>query len=110
MRMDMRRIALFLFAALALSSALAGDEVKVHVGYMGQGVFSYGKKAYIYGALLDAIRQDHPAEHIDLVVVDMGTVVTQAAKAEVCQLRQSLQTQVKMRITVGDEKRELFCN
>jgi hypothetical protein len=106
----MRRIALTLLAALILTPAFAGDEVKVHVGYLGQGVFSYKKKAYVYDALVGAIQADHVGEHIDIITVDMGTVASQADKAKVCQLRQALLTQVKMHITVDDEKRELFCN
>ena len=106
----MRRIALLILSLAFLSPAFADSAVKEKLAYLGQGVFSFGDKAYVYGSLLDALRAAHPDEHIDLIVVDMGAVAGEADKAKVCQLRQALQTQVKMHLVVDGEKRELFCN
>lgn len=107
----MRRIVLLLLAALVLSPAYGdGKEVKEWVSYLGQGQFTFDKKPYGYKDLVAALQAAHPDEHIDMVVVDMGTVAGQGDKNLVCQLRQALQTQVKMKLTVDDGKRELFCN
>lgn len=109
----MRRIAsLLLAAAFILPPAVAQADkvIKAEVKYLGQGVFEFRKKAYVYSVLVDALKAAHPDQHIDVVFVDMGTVATQADKAQVCQLRQALLTRVVMALNVDGEERELFCN
>lgn len=106
----MRRIVPLILAAFLLPAAHASKDVEVQVKYLGQGVFQFGKKAYVYDALVDTLHTVYKDKPIDWMVVDMGTVVSQADKAKVCQLRQSLLTKVIMFITVDKDKRELFCN
>ncbi len=107
----MRRIAILISACLILSPAFAADgKVKEDVSYLGQGLFGFGKKIYAYDDLVAALHAAHPDESIDLISVDMGKTASQLDKSRVCQLRQALQTRVKLHLVVGDEKRELFCN
>jgi hypothetical protein len=106
----MRRIVPLILAAFLLSPAYASKDVEVQVKYLGQGVFQFGKKAYVYDALVDTLHTVYKDKPMDWVIVDMGATASQQDKAKVCQLRQSLLTKVIMFITVDKDKRELFCN
>jgi hypothetical protein len=98
-------------AALSLAPlpVLAQSMVIADVSYLGNGIYNFKSQAYGYDALVAAVQAAHPGEHIDVVRVDMGTVVNELDRIKVCQLRQSLQTRVKMYLTVDGKKHELFC-
>ena len=109
----MKRSALLMVAMLALGSVAAvraDDGTMVRVTYLGHGVFEFKGKGYSYDAFVAAAQAAHPGKTIDFVIVDMGVVVSQLDKSEVCQLRQSLQTRVEMQLTVDGNVNVLFCN
>lgn len=94
---------------MAPAAALA-DPVVVNITYVGHGQFKFKKQDYDYNALVSAVQAVYAYKHFDFVSVDMGTVASQLDKAQVCPLRQSLQTQLVMFITVEGEKRIILCN
>jgi hypothetical protein len=104
--------AMLMAAALSLApvAATLADPVVVELTYLGHGQFSFQKKQYDYDALVSAVQAVYLYKHFDGVSVDMGTAASQMDKGQVCPLRQSLQTQVQMFITVDGEKRTFFCN
>ena len=98
-------------ALLALAPAVASaDPVVVELTYLGHDHFEFKQHEYRYDNLVSAVQAVYVYKHFDSVSVDMGTVVSQLDRAQVCSLRQSLHTQVTMFITVDKEKRTLFCN
>jgi hypothetical protein len=94
---------------LAPIAATADSTVIAEVTYLGNGAYQIKNKPYGYDALVAKLQATHAGEHIDVVVVNMGTVTSELEKQRVCQLRQSLQTRVKMELTVDGDKHELFC-
>ena len=108
----MRFAVMWMVALLCLApvSAALADPVVVEVTYLGHGQFKFKKHDYDYNGLVSAVQAVYFYKHFDMVSVDMGSVASELDKANVCPLRQGLQTQVQMFITVDGEKQTLFCN
>ncbi len=109
------RNAVMLFAGLLIAlPALAADppaSVVAKVAYLGQGQFTFKRKAYDYDGLVAALKDKYAGRQIAELSVDMGTVIVEQDKRLVCGLRQSLPgTFVSMHITVEGEQRDIFCN
>jgi len=95
---------------LAPMTAALADPVVLAVAYLGHGQFTFEDKQYDYNGLVGALQAADASKHFDALSVDMGSVISELDKGQVCSLRQSLQKRVHMFITVDGEKRTIFCN
>ena len=108
--MKLGAISMAVLLCLAPLTAALTDPVVMAVTYLGHGQFTFEDKQYDYNGLVSALQTAYASKHFDALSVDMGSVISELDKGQVCTLRQSLQTRVHMFITVDGDKRIIYCN
>lgn len=108
--MKLGAISMVALLCLAPMTTTYADPVVVAVTYLGHGQFTFEDKQYDYNGLVSALQTAYASKHFDALSVDMGGVISELDKGQVCPLRQSLQTRVHMFITVDGDKRIIYCN